>query len=181
VQTDVQPATARREGHPGRSRWTLYGVLVGSIVVLDQVTKVVVQQTLIPYRPVEVLGDIFRLTYIYNPGAAFGLNLGPHSRFIFLGLSMVAVVVLFYLYRSTPVEDWMRRVAVSLVTAGAIGNAIDRVRSPEGVIDFLDFGIGNLRWPVFNVADIAVTLGALMLAVSLWREGSDDADRPGPD
>lgn len=179
MQTDVRPAGSGPKAGQRESRWTLYGILVGSIVVLDQVTKIIVQQTLIPYRPVEVIGDFFRLTYIYNPGAAFGLSLGPYSRFIFLALSIVAVVVLFFLYRSTPVEDWMRRVAVSLVTAGAIGNAIDRVRSPEGVIDFLDFGLGTLRWPVFNVADIGVTIGALMLAVSLWREdpGGEDPAR----
>jgi len=176
VQTEMRSSGRRGKPAEARSPWMLYGLLVGSIVVLDQVTKLIVQATLIPYRPVEVIGDVFRLTYIFNPGAAFGLNLGPHSRVIFFGLSLVAVVVLFFLYRTTPVEDWLRRVSVSLITAGAIGNMIDRVRSPEGVIDFLDFGIGNLRWPVFNVADIAVTIGALMLAVSLWREDSGDED-----
>jgi signal peptidase II len=59
---------------------------------------------------------------------------------------------------------------VALVTAGALGNMIDRVRSPRGVVDFLDVGVGNVRWPVFNVADIAVTTGAILLALSLWRE-----------
>jgi signal peptidase II len=64
----------------------------------------------------------------------------------------------------------VRLLAISLICAGAIGNLVDRVRSHRGVVDFLDIGIGDLRWPVFNVADIAVTTGAVFLALSLWRE-----------
>jgi len=72
----------------------------------------------------------------------------------------------------------MRLVAIPLVTGGAIGNLIDRVRSSRGVIDFFDFGFGTMRWPVFNVADIGVTVGALMLAVSLWREEQQMEKKP---
>lgn len=148
----------------------LYPVLVGGIVALDVVTKYIVQQTMVLYSPIPVLGDFFRLTYIYNPGAAFGLHLGSYSRYIFLALTVVAVVVLFFWYRSTPADDRLRLVAIASVTGGAIGNLIDRVRSHRGVVDFLDVGLGALRWPVFNVADIAVTTGAILLAISLWKE-----------
>lgn len=148
----------------------LYAGLVGGIVALDAVTKYVVQQTLVLYHPVPVLGDVFRLTYIYNPGAAFGLHLGNYSRYIFLVLTVVAVAVLFVWYRSTPSGDRLRLVAIAAVTGGAIGNLIDRIRSHRGVVDFLDVGIGAVRWPVFNVADIAVTTGAILLAISLWKE-----------
>lgn len=148
----------------------LYASVVGVVLLLDIVTKVIVQRTLRLYDPVPVWGDFFRLTYIFNPGAAFGLHLGDNSRFIFLGLALVAVVVLFLMYRGTPWSDRPRLIAIALVTGGAIGNLIDRVRSPRGVIDFLDFGFGDVRWPVFNVADIAVSVGAVLLAVSLWRE-----------
>jgi signal peptidase II len=82
-------------------------------------------------------------------------------------------VVLFFMYRATPVSDRLRRVSIALVTGGALGNVVDRIRSPRGVVDFFDFGIGTLRWPVFNVADIAVTTGAILLAISLWREDAD--------
>lgn len=160
-----------RFAHPGADAKTrLYLTTVVGIVILDLITKLIAQSTLPPYDPVPVLGDVFRLTYIYNPGAAFGLNLGPYSRFIFLTLAVVAVVVLFFMYRSTGVSDRLRLVAISAVTGGAIGNLIDRLRSPHGVVDFLDVGFGEVRWPVFNVADIAVTTGAILLAVSLWRE-----------
>src|SRR5690606_7003468 len=136
----------------------------------DQITKYIAQQTLPPYQPVPVIGDVFRLTYIYNPGAAFGLHLGPASRYIFLVLTVLCVVVLLAWFRSTPSSDRLRLIAISLVTAGAVGNFIDRVRSASGVIDFFDFGIGTVRWPVFNIADIGVTIGAILLAISLWRE-----------
>lgn len=157
---------------PGWSggKGVLYGSLVGGIVALDQLTKVIAQQTLVLYHPVEVLGDFFRFTYIYNPGAAFGLSLGPHSRWIFLVLTTVAVVVLFVWYRNTPPTDRMRLLAIAAVTGGAIGNLIDRVRSHRGVVDFLDVGFGAMRWPVFNIADMAVTTGAVLLAISLWKE-----------
>jgi signal peptidase II len=116
------------------------------------------------------MGDFFRLTYIHNPGAAFGLHLGPYSRFIFLGLAFVALGVLLVMYRQTPAEDKLRLFAIGSIAGGALGNVIDRIRSAEGVIDFLDFGIGNLRWPVFNIADTAVTIGAVLLLASLWAE-----------
>ena len=153
-----------------RRKFTLYTVLLLFIVTLDVVTKMVVQRTLVLYSPVPVLGDVFRLTYIYNPGAAFGLHLGDYSRFIFLTLTVVAVIVLFLWYRATPWHDRLRLVAIAAVTGGALGNMIDRVRSARGVVDFLDIGVGAVRWPVFNVADIAVTVGAVLLALSLWTE-----------
>lgn len=157
----------------------IYGGLVGGIVALDVLTKYIVQQSLILYRPVPVLGDYVRLTYIYNPGAAFGLHVGEYSRYVFLALTVVALVVLFVWYRSTPARDRLRLVAIASVTGGAIGNLIDRVRSERGVVDFLDVGIGGVRWPVFNVADIAVTTGALLLAYSLWREEQGAEARDG--
>lgn len=154
----------------GGSKSGWYVGLATGVVAMDQVTKIVVQQTLPLYRPVPVLGDFFRLTYIYNPGAAFGLHVGPMSRYIFLVLTVACVVVLLVWFRSTSADDTLRLLAITLVCAGAVGNFIDRLRSAQGVIDFFDFGLGSVRWPVFNIADIGVTIGALLLAISLWRE-----------
>src|SRR5690606_21470527 len=106
----------------------LYGGLSASIIVVDQITKLAAQHYLPPYQPVEVLGELFRLTYIYNPGAAFGLHVGPLSRYIFLALTVACVVVLAAWFRRTPADDRLRLFAIALVTAGAIGNFIDRVR-----------------------------------------------------
>lgn len=163
------------DGAEGRRKTALYLGIVGTTVALDVVTKRIVENTLILYDPVPVLGDFFRLTYIYNRGAAFGLHLGGYSRFVFMALAMIAVVVLFGMYRGTPWRDRARLLAIASVTGGAIGNLIDRVRWDRGVVDFLDFGFSatGWRWPVFNVADIAVTCGAVLLAISLWREESE--------
>lgn len=161
------------DGAESPRKTALYLGIVGTTVALDVVTKRIVEKTLILYDPVPVLGDFFRLTYIYNRGAAFGLHLGGYSRFVFMALAIIAVVVLFGMYRGTPWRDRARLLAIASVTGGAIGNLIDRVRWDRGVVDFLDFGFGTMRWPVFNVADIAVTCGAVLLAISLWREEAE--------
>ena len=169
--TDSEPRiVAGTASEAARKKTALYLSVVGGVIALDVLTKWIVERSLQLYNPVEVIGDFFRLTYIFNRGAAFGINLGDASRFIFMGLAVVAVVVLFMMYRTTAWTDRLRLFAIALVTGGAIGNLIDRLRSSRGVVDFLDFGVGDVRWPVFNVADIAVTCGALLLAVSLWRE-----------
>jgi signal peptidase II len=147
------------------------GVLFG-VVAVDLATKLLIQNTFHLYQQVNVIGDYLRLTYIHNPGAAFGIQLGPPgaSRFIFLGLSVIALIALAGMYWVTPMRDRVRLSAIALICAGAIGNLLDRVRSPAGVVDFLDVGFQELRWPVFNIADVAVTAGAVFLALSLWRE-----------
>jgi signal peptidase II len=153
-----------------RSKTTMFGTILGVVVVLDLITKTIVQRTFRPLEQVDVIGSFVRLTYIRNPGAAFGIYLGPSSRLIFLGLSVLAIAVLVAMYRYTPAVDRIRLTAIALICSGAAGNLIDRLRSMNGVIDFVDVGLGDLRWPVFNVADMAVTTGAVVLALSLWRE-----------
>lgn len=146
-----------------------FGVLT-AVAALDLATKLMVQRTLRVYQQVELLGDYVRLTYIHNPGAAFGLHLGDYSRPIFLALSLTALAALVAMYWVTPAIDRVRLAAISLVCGGAVGNLTDRIRSARGVVDFMDIGVGDLRWPVFNVADVAVTTGAILLAMSLWNE-----------
>lgn len=165
-------ASADSELTDGRKA-ILYGGVTGLIVAADQITKYLAVQSLPPYQPVPVFGDFVRLTFIYNPGAAFGLHVGSLSRYIFLALTVACVIVLYVWFRATPVTDRLRLFAISFVTAGALGNFIDRVRSARGVVDFMDVGLGDLRWPVFNIADIGVTIGAVLLAVSLWREDQE--------
>jgi signal peptidase II len=110
------------------------------------------------------------MTLVYNPGAAFGLHVGPLSRWIFTGLTLVALVILARLYLATQQGDTPRVLALALVCAGALGNLIDRLRSDLGVVDFIDIGFGDARWPTFNVADMAVSSGAMLLAWVLWQE-----------
>jgi len=148
------------------------------VVVLDAITKYLAELHLGSGAMVRVIGDWVRLHLVYNRGAAFGLHLGDYSRWIFLAIAIIAVVVLYRMSREAAPGDRFRQLALGLVAGGAAGNLIDRIRSSRGVVDFLDVGIGALRWPTFNVADIAVSCGAIALALSLWRE---DARRPAPE
>jgi len=147
-----------------------WGTLI-TVVVVDLVTKLIAAATLSPQHiPHEILGNHLRLTLVYNPGAAFGLHLGSQSRWIFTALTLVALVILGRLYQATQRGDTLRVLALALVCAGAVGNLIDRLRSDLGVVDFLDVGMGTTRWPTFNVADMAVSVGAILLAWVLWQE-----------
>ncbi len=162
----------KRRGRTARIFWSL----IAAVVVTDVITKWLAVAALSPmYRPHPVAGDVVRLTLVYNRGAAFGLHFGAFSRWIFLALTIIALIVLWRLYRHTAPGDWLRTVALGLVCGGAIGNLIDRVRSPMGVVDFLDIGVGTTRWPTFNVADMAVSVGALLLAWVLWGDDRREA------
>jgi signal peptidase II len=145
--------------------------VLGVVLILDMLTKAWVVNTLVLYSSTPVWGDFFRFTYTHNRGAAFGINVGDHSRIFFLVLAVIALGVLGAIYRATPAWDRLRVLALSFVAGGAIGNIIDRIRYEAGVVDFLDFGIGASRFPVFNVADSAVTVGATLLLISFWLEG----------
>lgn len=156
---------------PNRTESGVFWSLVLGIVAADIVTKLIAVTLLVPRQiPREVVGDWVRLTLVFNRGAAFGLHLGPYSREIFLVLTLVALAVLWRLFRTARPGDWLRIVALGMVCGGAIGNLIDRIRSPLGVVDFLDIGVRDWRWPTFNVADIAVSTGACLLALALWSE-----------
>jgi signal peptidase II len=89
---------------------------------------------------------------------------------VFLLLTIGALVILGQLYRQTRPGDRPRTLSLALVCGGALGNLIDRIRWDRGVVDFIDVGIGTMRWPTFNIADMAVSTGAFMLAWVLWGE-----------
>lgn len=146
-----------------------FGVLAG-VLLLDVSTKLAIERSMHLYQQIDIIGSYVRLTYIHNPGAAFGISVGEFSRQIFMLLSAVALCALLAMYWFTPSADRLRLAAIALICGGAVGNLIDRLRSQHGVVDFVDVGIGTTRWPVFNVADVAVTTGAIILALSLWKE-----------
>jgi signal peptidase II len=163
--------------------WTIHKVAVLALIVigvliLDIGTKLLVQKHFHLYQQMDVIGEYVRLTFIYNPGAAFGIQVGEYSRQIFFVLSLIALAALMGMYWFTPADDRVRLIAISLICGGAIGNLIDRVRSASGVVDFIDVGVGDVRWPVFNIADMAVTGGAIILALSLWKEEQQVGDGP---
>ena len=160
---------------PSDAERRLFWITAACVVLVDFVTKLVAESALLHTAAVPIFGDWVQLRLVYNRGAAFGLHVGTFSRWVFLGVAVVAIVVLARMSRGGPPGDRFRQLALGLVAGGAAGNLVDRIRSARGVVDFLDVGIGALRWPTFNVADIAVSCGAIALAISLWRE---DARRP---
>ena len=161
---------------PGASKSRLFFGVAISVVLVDAFTKLLAVDRLMPTRlPRTVIGETLRLTLVFNPGAAFGLNFGPYSRWIFTALTIGALVLLWQLYRATPIGDWVRTLALALVCGGAMGNLVDRLKSSRGVVDFIDAGFGVHRWPTFNVADMAVSCGAVLLAIVLWREDTETA------
>lgn len=148
---------------PRRISLTLETAIPVVVLVLDQLTKAWVRSTMTLNETIPVVGDVVRLTYIHNEGAAFGLSVGPHSSQVFLVLAAVASVLVLYLLLSAPREERMQRVALALILGGALGNIIDRVRWSM-VVDFIQVGVAGHFWPIFNVADSAVTIGAVLLA-----------------
>lgn len=142
-------------------------------VVIDQASKFIVRGSMVLHQSEPVLGDFFRLTYIHNPGAAFGLNVG--SPLLHTVFSLLALGVLVYFYRSLAANERFLRLALCLVLGGAIGNIIDRLYLGE-VVDFFDFGLGDLRWPIFNFADSFVTVGVLLLLLFYSRREKPPAD-----
>ena len=148
--------------------------IVGGIVLADAFTKLLAVDRLAPvHTPHPVFGEWLRWTLVYNPGAAFGLHLGPWSRWIFVVLTFIALGVLWSMYRTSVPEARMKVIALSSIAGGAIGNLVDRLRSSRGVVDFIDVGVGDWRWPTFNIANIAVSCGAIALAIVLWKEDAE--------
>lgn len=147
-----------------------------AVVLVDLLTKTLAVTLLPPNGfPQPMLGEAVRFALVYNPGAAFGLYLGSYSRWIFMALTIGALLILWRLYQQTQSTQRLRALAIASVAAGAMGNLIDRIRSDLGVVDFIDVGVGAHRWPTFNVADMAVSTGAFLLAWVLWGEEQHEA------
>ena len=165
VSTEVSPMSPA----------TFWGIVL-LVVALDITSKWLAVQHLTPrHMPHDIIGSYVRFTLAYNPGAAFGFNLGPASRWIFATLSVVIVLVLLRSTRQLVVQSKFAAIGVPVVIGGAIGNLLDRIRFREGVVDFIDIGVGNVRFWTFNVADAAVTVGAACLVIALWRHDNDAA------
>lgn len=145
-----------------RAFWPVLLVLF----VADFVTKRLAVAELSPaYLPHPVIGDFLRLTLAYNQGAAMGLSLGGYSRVGFGLTAAVVLTVLAILYRRMPSDSTGSATALALIAGGALGNLTDRLMSSRGVVDFIDMGIHDTRFYTFNLADSAITCGAILLAI----------------
>ncbi|MGB2868466.1 MAG: signal peptidase II [Bacteroidota bacterium] len=181
--------------------------VTGLIVVADQVTKLLVKGFTVPLiqfyhagmqvgASIPVIGDLVRLTFIENPGMAFGIDIG--GRLLLTAFSVVASVGIFYYLYRIRTETFIIRLSLAMILGGAIGNLVDRIfygvmfgEAPlfyGKVVDFVDIDFFNLdflglhisRWPVFNVADAAVSLGVLMMLLFHRQFGKDETAAAGP-
>ena len=153
-----------------KARW--FWPLAIALLVTDCATKRAVEQRLDVGVPKPVMGETVRFTLSYNTNAAMGFQVGGESRRVVLSaLTMTALLVLGVLYHRTRPTDRLRVVGVALVAGGALGNLLDRLRSAAGVVDFIDVGVRDVRFWTFNVADMGITVGAVMLMLALGRWG----------
>lgn len=140
--------------------------ITGLLVALDQITKLYVQTHFMLGESVEVISGFFNLTYVQNPGAAFGFLARSPDIFrenFFLIIPPIAMLLILFFLKSVSNTDKPQIVSLSLVFSGALGNYIDRLRVGY-VIDFLDFHIQhNYSWPAFNIADSAIVCGIIIL------------------
>ncbi len=134
------------------------------VVIFDQLSKYLIQSNFSLYQSSSIIGDFLKFTYIANPGLAFGISAGDLSWLLFL----VTVLITLYITRLLLVDRKIikyEHVALNFILGGAIGNLIDRgltlfgIYGYEGVIDFIDMGIGSYRWYIFNIADLSVSIG----------------------
>jgi signal peptidase II len=158
---------------PQRSNrfWTIFL----TIVLVDVATKrIAVSELTPPYVPHDVIGEFLRFTLAYNPGGAMSLSLGPQSRWWFSLLAVATLFILAYVYRQTSPGNRAQLASIALISGGAVGNLLDRLRSSRGVVDFIDIGVGSHRFWTFNIADMGVTIGTAMLTWTLCARAASE-------
>ncbi|MBC8392865.1 MAG: signal peptidase II [Deltaproteobacteria bacterium] len=152
-----------------KNKYVKLFLVAGFIAAVDQVTKLAILKTLPLYDSVLVIPGCFNLTHIQNPGGAFGFMANHSSNLhqvLFLLVSSMALCLIFYFYKNTPATHQFLAMGFALIFGGAVGNLIDRIRFGK-VVDFLDFYIGDLHWPAFNIADSAVSVGIVIFLYHL--------------
>ena len=158
------------------AKWKMVLGWVLTILVLDQLTKMIVDRTMSLHQSIPIIDGLFNLTYVRNTGAAFGIFAGSHEAFRLPFLILVSVLALGFvvvMLKRLRDEETGLITALSLIIGGAIGNLIDRVLYGE-VIDFLDFYWSNYHWPAFNVADSCITIGVLITLFYLIKAKGED-------
>jgi signal peptidase II len=170
------------------ARLVAFGCIAGLVVVLDLASKAWVLDNFRLYESRPVIEGWFHLTYVRNPGAAFGLFAGSaevYRRPFFLAVTGIALTVIAWILWRLPRGRPLLFTALALVFGGAVGNLIDRVRWGE-VVDFLDVFWRTHHWPAFNIADAAICAGmTLLVAAELFggkavrRSGGRNSERPG--
>ena len=163
----------------GYFKYLLLASISGLVCALDQLTKMYIHISLRVGDVIEVIPEFFNITYVRNPGAAFGFlsESNPVFRDIFFFLiPPVALTIVISVLKTVENSDRVQITSLSLIFGGAIGNYIDRVRgklsgeNTQYVIDFLDFYYRDFSWPAFNVADISIVSGIILLILIMIRD-----------
>ena len=147
-------------------------LVVFGVLLLDQITKIVVQTTMQVRDSIEIIEGFFSITYVQNTGAAWSMLEG--QMWLFYIITVVALAAMVYFFKDTKEHQWWLRLAILLMVAGTLGNFIDRL-TLQYVRDFLDFIIFGYDFPVFNVADISLCIGVGMIAIETLFS-KEDAD-----
>ncbi len=135
-----------------------------TVIIIDQLTKHYIQFSMLPGMSIPVIPDIFSITYVQNAGAAFGIL--EHQRLLFIIITLIILIVCGYFYKKIQKLPKHLRFSIALLLGGAIGNLLDRIRLGI-VVDFFDFHI----WPVFNIADIAIVCGVILIIYYIFTKG----------
>lgn len=154
-----------------KTKYFVFFVTLLAVVLLDQFLKLYISAHFWPHESVSIIPGFLDLTYVKNPGAAFGFlaDAPPVFRSFFLIIvTLIAMILILYFIAKSKAREILLTFSLSLIMGGALGNLIDRVRYGE-VIDFLDFYIASYHWPAFNIADTAITIGALLLLYEIFR------------
>ena len=142
------------------------------LLVADQISKSLIIRFIPAYTLVPIVPGFFNLTYVLNPGAAFGLLSKGDPSYrnpFFIGVSLVAILFVLYCYWRQGRGKPLYGTGLGLVAGGALGNLLDRIFQ-GAVVDFLDFHLGRHHWPAFNLADSGISIGVALLVWQLWRE-----------
>lgn len=148
-------------------------IIILSIIflIIDQITKILVVNSLVPGENIEIIKNIFSIIYTNNTGAAFSILLG--KRIFLIVVAVLIIGVLLYYIKRNKIEKKIDIIALSFIIGGSLGNLIDRIIRGY-VIDFISIKIGNYNFPIFNVADILIVIGVFLLLLSSRRRQSDD-------
>ncbi len=145
----------------------MFLICIIAIVIIDQLTKLYIQTTMTPGESIPIIPDVFHITYVQNPGAAFGIL--EHHRVLFVCITLFILTVFVYSYSHIKLWPFKLRLGVAVLIGGAIGNLIDRIKDGY-VVDFFDFRF----WPVFNIADIAIVSGVFIIIYYLLIKGTTE-------
>ncbi|MDD2541388.1 MAG: signal peptidase II [Desulfuromonadaceae bacterium] len=153
-----------------KPRYTLFAAISIVGILIDQITKTVIDRTMQQFDSIPIIEHYFNITYVRNKGAAFSFLSNASWRLpFFITISTIAALVILVAFRKLRDDQRLAHISLAMIFSGAVGNLIDRIRLGE-VIDFLDVHWDQHHWPAFNVADSMICVGVFLLAIDMILE-----------